>query len=137
MNGISFVIPNRNGEKLLKENLPFLLSEIKNIECKEIIIADDFSTDSSIAMIRKDFPEIRVITSEKPLGFSENCNKGVYETKYDTVVCLNTDVRVSSGFLAPLLKVLQEPEVFAVSPKILKPEQDSYINESLCKTFYG
>lgn len=135
---ISFIIPNRNGELLLKENLPFLLSELKHIESKEIIVTDDFSTDSSISMLREKFPDVKILTSDRILGFSENCNRGVYEAKYDNVMCLNTDVRVSPGFLDPLLKNLEDDTVFAVSPKILKSRDNKhYINESLHKSFYS
>jgi GT2 family glycosyltransferase len=138
MNGISFIIPNRNGEDLLKENLPFLISEIKNIDYKEIIVTDDFSTDSSVSMVRDNFPCIKILTSDRILGFSENCNRGVYEAQYSNIMCLNTDVRVSPGFLNPILKILEDETVFAVSPKILKSKDNkNYINESLHKSFYS
>jgi GT2 family glycosyltransferase len=136
--GISFVIPAFNSETLLLENLPFLLEEIQAIKDKEIIVTDDLSTDSTLRVLKEKFPQVTVLSTKEKLGFSENCNKGVLAAKYNSVMCLNSDVRVTEGFLYPLIKLLEEENTFAVSPKILRPteEKKNYINESLNKSFY-
>ena len=49
---ISIVIPNYNGEELLRKNLPKLIEAVCNYKDIEIIIVDDGSTDDSINIIQ-------------------------------------------------------------------------------------
>lgn len=128
---ISVVIPNYNGENLLKKNLPKVLSELKSYEKgkAEIIIVDDASTDNSVLSIKKYVSSIRskdltvkILENEKNLGFSSTVNKGVSKASYEILILLNTDVYPEAGFLNPLLEHFKndpstssgEPSVFAV-----------------------
>ena len=50
---ISVIIPNHNGQHLLKKNLPKVLEEFKkyNLGKVEIIFIDDASTDNSLKIL--------------------------------------------------------------------------------------
>lgn len=122
---LSIIIPNYNGEALLKKNLPAVLKSVKNYkEVKvEIIIPDDPSTDNSKEVI-KDFIEN---ISEKNItgktvsnndkneaGFSKNVNRGVALATGDILILLNSDVTPHEDFLDALLPHFTDPNVFAV-----------------------
>lgn len=120
---ISIIIPNYNGENLLKKNLPRIASELKTYKefKSEIIVVDDASTDNSVLSIKEYVSSIRsgdltikILENEKNLGFSSTVNKGVKESNGDIIVLLNTDVYPKKGFLTSLIKYFDDEEVFAV-----------------------
>lgn len=108
---ISIIIPNYNGEKLLKKNLPKVLEAIGDAE---IIVVDDASTDGSLDILNGFKSKIKIIKNEKNLGFSSTINRGVKTAKGDIVVLLNSDVIPEKDFLKPLLRHFENEKVFAV-----------------------
>lgn len=108
---ISIVIPNYNGEDILKKNL---LKVIEAVGDAEIIVIDDASEDGSIEILNGFKPKIKLLKNEKNLGFSSTINKGVKEARGEIVVLLNTDVIPEKDFLKPLLKHFEDKNIFAV-----------------------
>ncbi len=113
----SIVIPNYNGESLLKTNLPHVLSAVNYSENNiiEVVVVDDGSKDGSIGFLKKDFPEMRVIKHKVNRGFSAAVNTGVRSAKGDLIVLLNTDVRPDEDFLVAILPHFENKKMFAVS----------------------
>ena len=120
---VSIVIPNYNGEKLLKENIPILLDIFGKYKGgkKEIVIMDDASRDKSIKTIEslinsnsKADISISFAKNKKNLGFSSTVNKGVSKTDCDIVILFNTDVVPSEDFLKSILPHFKNSKVFAV-----------------------
>lgn len=120
---ISIVIPNYNGEELLRRNLAKVFDAVrphKDVKV-EVIIVDDGSTDGSKNFIasqilnpKSQSVPLRLIENEKRLGFSSAINRGVGRANGEIVVLLNTDVVPQKGFLEPLLQHFEDPFVFAV-----------------------
>ena len=121
---ISVVIPNYNGEELLKKNLVKVIEAVSSYKKGkvEIIISDDASKDTSIAFLdafqkqNKSSCTIHVLKSDshKNKGFSSNVNKGVASADGDIIILLNTDVVPEKGFLEPLLSHFSDESIFAV-----------------------
>ena len=110
----SIVIPNWNGEKLLKENLPAVLSTGAN----EVIIVDNGSIDGSLQFLKKlknKSSMVRIIELEKNYGFGHACNLGVKKAVGEVIVLLNNDVVPEKDFLKPLEEDFKDQRVFAVS----------------------
>lgn len=126
---ISVVIPNYNGEKLLKKNLPKVIEAVSNYKNgqAEIIIVDDASTDKSVSGIKIKAAHFKILTNEKNLGFSSTVNRGVKEAKGEIIVLLNTDVSPEVDFLEPLLKHFSDKDVFAVGCLDKSVEKDKVI----------
>jgi GT2 family glycosyltransferase len=135
---VSIVIPNYNGEQLLRRNLPPLMAELSGRDA-EVIVADGGSGDGSVTLLRNEFPRVAILASDRPLAFAANCSRAVARARGEIVVCLNTDVRVIPGFLGPLLELFDQERTFAVSPRIMRPTagQETLINESLHRSFYS
>ena len=122
---LSIVIPNYNGQEILKKNLPKVfeaLNVYKNGK-KEIVVTDDYSVDNSINVLEdlktkmeSSYPNIifKLIKNDKNLGFSSNIKIGVKNTKGDILILLNTDVIPQKDFLEPLLKHFSDPNIFAI-----------------------
>ncbi len=113
---VSIIIPNYNGEELLKRNLPAVLKAAafyKKGEV-EIIFVDDFSSDNSIKIAKGYNSKLKIIKNEKNLGFSSSVNRGVRESLGEILIFLNTDVAPQENFLEPLLEHFDNESIFAV-----------------------
>lgn len=112
----SIVILNWNGAAMLRRFLPSVL------ECSgeaQVVVADNGSTDESLQVLEHEFPRVQVIRMARNLGFAEGYNEALRQVQADVYVLLNSDVRVTPGWLAPLLGCLERhPEVAALQPKI-------------------
>lgn len=113
MMDVSIIIPNYNGAKLLRKNLPKVLEMTKDCE---VILVDDASTDESVKEVKstEQRGKIKLIENEKNLGFSSTVNRGVKEAKGDFVFLLNSDAVPEKDFLTPLLSHFKDPKIFAV-----------------------
>jgi len=114
--GISVVIPSRNGAKLLERNLPKLRRSLEAWGGRwEVIVADDASKDGTIKMLRRHFPWVKVVPSREWRGFGPTCNAGIKEAKFPLILLVNNDVEVEEDFLGPLVgRLISDPSVFAV-----------------------
>lgn len=135
---LSVVIPNYNGQDLLRKNLPKVFDAMSLYKDGkiEIVVIDDCSVDNSINILEKlkselesRYPHIKfkIIKNEKNLGFSSNVNKGVVSTNGDILILLNTDVVPRKDFLTPLLSHFSDPNVFAVGCMDESIEEDKTI----------
>jgi GT2 family glycosyltransferase len=116
---ISVIIPNYNGENLLKKNLEKVFQEMSAYKegKEEIIVVDDGSSDGSLSFLAdfsKTHRNIKVVINKKNLGFAPTVNRGVETSNGDVIILLNTDVYPEVGFLEPLLKHFSNTNVFAV-----------------------
>ncbi len=107
---ISVIIPNFNGSKLSKSNLPRVLEAVKDAG---VIVVDDGSTDDSCKVLQDFFPQIKLIDRNKNEGFASCVNEGVKNATGDLVLLLNTDVLPKDDFLKFLLPHFEDPQVFA------------------------
>jgi len=124
---ISVIIPNYNGEDLLKKNLPKLLAEFKNYKDKfEVIVVDDFSTDGSVSYL-KSLAGITLFENSKNMGFSKTVNFGASKATGDILLLLNTDVYPEAGFLDKLIPNFNDDQVFAVGCMDKSMEGDGYV----------
>ncbi len=116
---VAIVILNWNGAKLLEEFLPSVVEHSPS-DISEIVVADNGSTDNSLAVLREKFPSVRTIPLDRNYGFAEGYNKAIHEIDNEYVVLLNSDVEVTPGWLdAPLSALEADPAIAAAQPKIL------------------
>ncbi len=109
-------ILNWNGAELLKKFLP---SVLKHTPQADIYVIDNSSTDESLSLLKKEFPDVKIIRLEKNHGFAEGYNLGIKKIKADNIVLLNSDVEVTENWLSPLISHLNKhPETVALQPKI-------------------
>lgn len=112
---ITAVIPNRDGAPLLRRTLSALLQELPP-ERHEILVVDDASQDDSRALLRAEFPAVRVIPLAESVGFGQACLRGFREARHPLVLLLNSDMEVTPGSVALLRQHFQDPALFAVGP---------------------
>ena len=114
----SVIILNWNGAEMLRRYLPSVVEHTMDEGC-EVIVADNGSTDESMAVMAREFPSVKTIILDKNYGFAEGYNRAIEQVESEYVVLLNSDVEVTVHWLTPLLAYLDaHPEVAAVQPKI-------------------
>ncbi len=133
---VSIVIPTWNGAQLLSDNLPPLRQALKDWGGEwELIIVDDAGQDDTASVVLECCPEAILIRNEQNSGFSKTCNFGFAKTIHPVVLCLNNDVRVSDGFIAPMLRHFDGQDVFAVTPNIIVEHEKR--NQGIVRGLYG
>lgn len=115
---VSVIILNWNGCDMLRTFLPSVIRYSEK-EGVEICVADNGSTDSSVAMLQQEFPSVRLILLPENNGFADGYNIALQQVEAEYVVLLNSDVEVTDCWLKPLIDYLDKhPEVAACQPKI-------------------
>lgn len=122
------VILNWNGKKFLEKFLPGVIRHSSPLA--EIIIADNASSDDSLAYLEKNHPEIRIIRLTRNFGFAGGYNLALKQIEADNYILLNSDIEVTENWIAPVLKLMQaDPHIAACQPKIRSyydPEKFEY-----------
>ena len=118
MEKLAIVILNWNGKQMLQTYLPKVLACSRDEAV--VYVADNASTDDSLAMLNEKFPEVRQIVLDKNWGFADGYNKALARVDAAYYVLLNSDVEVTPGWLTPLVSFMDaHPEVGACQPKLL------------------
>ncbi|WP_088322821.1 glycosyltransferase family 2 protein [Polaribacter tangerinus] len=115
---IAVVILNWNGQKLLKQFLP----SIVDFSSKEatVYVADNASTDDSIAFVTKNFPSVKIVKNEQNGGYAKGYNDALSKINADIYCLLNSDIEVSKNWLTPIIDVFKkEAQTAIIQPKIL------------------
>lgn len=106
-----------NTRDLLRECLASLPDSV------DVWVVDNGSTDGSGAMVRADFPGVRLVESERNLGFGGAVNLVARATSSPWLVVANADVRVADGAVDALLAAAErDPGAGAVAPRLVLPD---------------
>src|SRR5690606_31057891 len=109
----------------LEKFLPGVLASCEG-DCR-VYIADNASTDDSLTYLKNAHPSVPVIRLEKNLGFSKGYNEALKKIEAEYYMLLNSDVEVTSGWLHPLVHLLDNhPDIAACQPKILSYRHKKY-----------
>ncbi len=113
------VILNWNTEDFLRKFLPGLIRSTSKVEGTEVIVADNDSSDDSLAVMKEVFPQIRTIEFEKNFGFTGGYNKAFEQIDCEYFVLINSDIEVTDNWLGPLVDWMDShPECGACAPKL-------------------
>ena len=125
MKQVAVIILNWNGAALLRRYLPTVI-EGTDAAIADVIVADNGSTDDSLQVLQREFPEVKVLKFDQNHGFAQGYNLAIDQTRYQYTVLLNSDVRTPQGWLNPLFEYMEEhPDVGAVMPKLLQDRDDA------------
>ncbi len=115
---VSVVVLNYNGREYLERCLSSL--ERQTYPNREIILADNGSTDGSLEFVRQQFPGVRVIAHGANLGFSRGNNLVIEATDSEYVLTLNSDTEAEPELLTELIAAAETaPDVGSCAPKML------------------
>lgn len=119
---LSILIPTLNVRQMLKACLESI-KQYTPADTYEIIVADNASSDGTLEMLKMDFPDVKVLTSDKNDGFSKPVNRLLKEAKGEFLVLLNPDTLLIEDVFSPQLDWLAENEQVGVCiPKVLNSD---------------
>ncbi|MCD6460829.1 glycosyltransferase family 2 protein [bacterium] len=124
---ISIVIPNYNGAELLEKCIESVY--LSDIDFFEVIVIDNGSSDESVDLIEKKYPDVKIEKFKKNTGFAVACNAGIKKSDGEFIFLLNNDVELEKSCISTLYDVLRTQSVVAmVCPKMLMDSKRSYID---------
>src|SRR5690554_4053156 len=91
---LSVIIVNYNVSYFLKQCLHSAVKALQNTH-GEIIVVDNNSTDDSVEMVKKHFPELTLLENKKNTGFSQANNQAIKHAKGKYILLLNPDTVVA------------------------------------------
>ena len=118
MEKVAIVILNWNGQAMMERYLPSVLNYSRDKAA--VYVADNASTDQSMEMLRRQFPEVKLIQLEKNWGFAEGYNKALRQIDAEYYLLLNSDIKVTHHWLTPMVEYMDNhQDVAACQPKLL------------------
>jgi len=115
---VSVIIPNWNGA----HHLPTCLESLRRQRYPqvEVIVADNGSTDESLELLARDYPEVRVLALGENRGFAGACNAGMREARGEFLCLLNNDTEADPHWLAEVVAAFQRhPQAGTVASRML------------------
>lgn len=107
---VSFIIPCWNQVEYTAQCLDSLRATVR--VPYEVVLVNNGSTDGTSGYLASlsEWPELKVIRSEENLGWVKGVNLGLEAATGQTIVLLNNDTILPTGWLEPLLRGLWETE---------------------------
>lgn len=121
---IAVVILNWNGKQLLEQFLPSVLEHSK---VATVYVADNASTDDSVAFVKDNFPSVKIIQNTENGGYAKGYNDALKQVDEDIYCLLNSDIEVTENWLTPILDVFKkEANTAIIQPKLLDYKNKAY-----------
>jgi len=139
---VSVIIVNWNAKEYLFKCLKSIFKTTKNI-ILQIIVVDNNSSDGSVEMLKKEFPNVEIISNSKNVGFATANNRGIKQSRGKFLLFVNPDIEFYPNSLNLMLNHLKSlpPYVGAVGPQIIYKDGDIYPScwkfPSLIAEFWG
>jgi GT2 family glycosyltransferase len=126
---IDVIIPNYNGAPLL----PTCLDALRRQTRRDFVVTlvDDGSTDGSLELLARDYPEVRVLALPRNRGLAAAVNAGIAATSDAVVALLNNDTEADPRWLAELVGALERyPQFSFAASKLLLFDRRDHIHSA-------
>jgi len=114
---ISIIIINWNGAP----HLPVCLDALRaqTFRSFEVIVADNASHDESLALLARDYPEVKIVALPENRGFTGGNNAGIRVAQGEFIILLNNDTEVDAHWLEEIVAAFERhPEAGLVASKM-------------------
>ena len=116
---LSICIVTYQARDLLRDCLRSIHETVRSLSF-EIIVVDNHSEDGTLAMLKNEFHDVRLLVNDHNTGYTRPNNQAMRESKGRYVLLLNPDTFVKLNAITELFSFLEtHPEVGIVGPKVL------------------
>jgi GT2 family glycosyltransferase len=120
---VSIVTVNYNGKRFLKS----LFNSISNLDYPkekiQVIMVDNGSIDGSVDFVRRGFPQVKIISLSKNVGYAGGNNAAFKKSTGDYIALINNDCIVDKHWLKKMVETMsgfeESSHCAVVSPKVL------------------
>jgi len=120
---VSIIIVNWNTKALLCDCLKSIYKQVGDVDF-EVIVVDNASTDGSVDMVNREFPEVIIISNSENRGFAAANNQGIAIAKGRYVLLLNSDTIVlGNAVMKTVVFSDSHPECGVVGCRVLNPDK--------------
>lgn len=120
---LSIIIVSYQTKKLLRQCLRGVYRYPPSVPF-EIMVVDNGSTDGTSTVVRDEFPNIRLYTLAKNLGYAKGSNIAIKEARGEFFLFMNADIAVLDRSFDNLLNFMkQRPEMGMAGPQLLNPDK--------------
>jgi N-acetylglucosaminyl-diphospho-decaprenol L-rhamnosyltransferase len=116
---LSIIITHHRTPELLGLCLKSIKETIGCID-HELIVVDGESEEKTEEQIKDKYPEVKLISFKKNLGYSKMVNAGIKEAKGDYVLILNADIIVLEETISEMIEFMgRDPKIGILAPQLL------------------
>lgn len=112
---LSVVIINYKTEELTLKTLESVFEANPPKNKLEVILVDNASGDATVLAVKKRFPKVKIIESQKNLGFAGGNNLGLKQAKGRYLLLLNSDTLINKDTLVKMVKFMDENQGVGLS----------------------
>lgn len=122
---VSIITVGMNHLRFIKQLYRTLFAEHPPRVSVEAIYVDNCSKDGSVAWLRENYPNVRIIQNEEPKGFGENNNIGVRASSGKYVAIINPDIEFLDDAIDRLYQYAENNKdaIGILAPKLLNPDR--------------
>jgi hypothetical protein len=147
--GLSIIIVNWKTREPLLNCLESVFRHSGTLT-SEVIVVDNGSRDGSVAAVKENYPQVKIITNPSNLGFARANNQAISSASGRYCLILNSDAELTSGALQAMVEFMEgNPRVGIAGAKLLNRDgsmQNSFdniptlatelLNKSLLRTLF-
>jgi GT2 family glycosyltransferase len=123
MHDVTIVVVTYNSEHFVRGCIGSLLRYFPTDFSAEIVVVDNASQDETVAIIKNEFPTVRLIEAPKNLGFGKANNLAMMEIPARYYYLHNADAYLQSNGLDVALRMLDEsPEIGIAGLPLVFPD---------------
>ena len=127
---LSVIITNHNACILLKQAISSLINACKNVDY-ELIIVDNASTDKSLEMLSRDYPQVTVLANEADQGIAKANNQGLRYATGEYILMVNADTITVKDSVEKMIAFMDEhTDAGGMGIRMLSP-QGRFLPESI------
>jgi GT2 family glycosyltransferase len=119
---LSIIIVNWNSKDYLQKCIASIVSWTSGVDY-EIVVIDNASFDGVDKMLKRYYPQVQFIQSDKNLGFAKTNNAAFSASKGSYILCLNPDTELIGPAINILLDCIRMlPNAGAIGCKLLNAD---------------
>jgi len=119
---LEILIISYNTRELLRDCLGSVYQKVRGIGFG-VIVVDNGSSDNSVEMVKKEFPQVTLVENRENIGFARANNQAIRQSKARYFLLLNPDTSLANSLSSEMVRFMDShPEVGILGCKLLNAD---------------